>query len=195
MYALPGKNKYLKNFAADEIATLQGTSNDGFIFDHIKSGTESSLVIDGGYPVRVDMDEDFMVIAARDNDKDKVLVYARENRTLIAELTPSDGDGPEELDHQKNWIGFGASVAISGGTVVVGAIDWSIDPESCAEMPNTRIGAAYVFNLSSTTGIRTEDQKLLPGPDHCAYAIINICLLYTSPSPRDQRGSRMPSSA
>ena len=29
-----------------------------------------------------------------------------------------------------------------------------------------------------------------------ASAVINIpCLLYTSPSPRDQRGSRMPSSA
>ena len=26
-------------------------------------------------------------------------------------------------------------------------------------------------------------------------ALFNICLLYTSPSPRDQRGSRMPSSA
>ena len=26
-------------------------------------------------------------------------------------------------------------------------------------------------------------------------AIIYVCLLYTSPSPRDQRGSRMPSSA
>ena len=26
-------------------------------------------------------------------------------------------------------------------------------------------------------------------------AIFNVCLLYTSPSPRDQRGSRMPSSA
>ena len=25
--------------------------------------------------------------------------------------------------------------------------------------------------------------------------VINFCLLYTSPSPRDQRGSRMPSSA
>ena len=25
--------------------------------------------------------------------------------------------------------------------------------------------------------------------------MINFCLLYTSPSPRDQRGSRMPSSA
>ena len=26
-------------------------------------------------------------------------------------------------------------------------------------------------------------------------ALLNDCLLYTSPSPRDQRGSRMPSSA
>ena len=25
--------------------------------------------------------------------------------------------------------------------------------------------------------------------------LVNVCLLYTSPSPRDQRGSRMPSSA
>ena len=30
---------------------------------------------------------------------------------------------------------------------------------------------------------------------HCAMAGIVPCLLYTSPSPRDQRGSRMPSSA
>ena len=28
-----------------------------------------------------------------------------------------------------------------------------------------------------------------------SFAYIRICLLYTSPSPRDQRGSRMPSSA
>ena len=82
---LPGKNKFLKNFAADEIATLLRTPNDGFTFDHITSGSESDLVIPGGYPVRVDMDEDFMVIAARHKDKDKVLVYARENHTLIAE--------------------------------------------------------------------------------------------------------------
>ena len=27
------------------------------------------------------------------------------------------------------------------------------------------------------------------------FATVNVCLLYTSPSPRDQRGSRMPSSA
>ena len=30
---------------------------------------------------------------------------------------------------------------------------------------------------------------------HCRLAAVRLCLLYTSPSPRDQRGSRMPSSA
>ena len=31
--------------------------------------------------------------------------------------------------------------------------------------------------------------------DHEKNHLVDICLLYTSPSPRDQRGSRMPSSA
>ena len=34
---------------------------------------------------------------------------------------------------------------------------------------------------------------LVPPPN--VTGILHICLLYTSPSPRDQRGSRMPSSA
>ena len=33
------------------------------------------------------------------------------------------------------------------------------------------------------------------GRKHCFFEWIYFCLLYTSPSPRDQRGSRMPSSA
>ena len=53
--------------------------------------------------------------------------------------------------------------------------------------------------------------ELHPGTPYCDVATLNriarqqglclaiaqasICLLYTSPSPRDQRGSRMPSSA
>ena len=36
---------------------------------------------------------------------------------------------------------------------------------------------------------------LAPLADGDRGAIVNTCLLYTSPSPRDQRGSRMPSSA
>ena len=40
----------------------------------------------------------------------------------------------------------------------------------------------YILNVN-----QLEDKK--------AKQLNNICLLYTSPSPRDQRGSRMPSSA
>ena len=39
--------------------------------------------------------------------------------------------------------------------------------------------------------IRTSSGELI---DECVVTFFN-CLLYTSPSPRDQRGSRMPSSA
>ena len=44
--------------------------------------------------------------------------------------------------------------------------------------------ASEVVDFSSTTNAATD-----------TFDIIGICLLYTSPSPRDQRGSRMPSSA
>ena len=38
--------------------------------------------------------------------------------------------------------------------------------------------------------LRLADQHVANGAD-----LLDVCLLYTSPSPRDQRGSRMPSSA
>ena len=37
--------------------------------------------------------------------------------------------------------------------------------------------------------------ELVGDPDACEIELVDVCLLYTSPSPRDQRGSRMPSSA
>ena len=42
-------------------------------------------------------------------------------------------------------------------------------------------------------GIRNDEQKIVLSDLKSGY--VNSCLLYTSPSPRDQRGSRMPSSA
>ena len=39
------------------------------------------------------------------------------------------------------------------------------------------------------------DRLGLPGQTPYTRGIYSTCLLYTSPSPRDQRGSRMPSSA
>ena len=38
-------------------------------------------------------------------------------------------------------------------------------------------------------------QEILTDPSYAKQIVTMTCLLYTSPSPRDQRGSRMPSSA
>ena len=53
-----------------------------------------------------------------------------------------------------------------------------------------RVGAEQaVKDINAAGGINGEQLTLSIGDDACD------CLLYTSPSPRDQRGSRMPSSA
>ena len=52
--------------------------------------------------------------------------------------------------------------------------------------------AGYSWGVSEETGksIRLLELFSLPGIKH-----LNDCLLYTSPSPRDNKASRMPSSA
>ena len=54
----------------------------------------------------------------------------------------------------------------------------------------TRNEELWVDSMIQVGILREEDRE----PAR-ALAAISICLLYTSPSPRDQRGSRMPSSA
>ena len=52
----------------------------------------------------------------------------------------------------------------------------------------------YQLNYSYTFGNIKEHEKTVQ--EKIFWEIMNgVCLLYTSPSPRDQRGSRMPSSA
>ena len=56
------------------------------------------------------------------------------------------------------------------------------DPHAFVERPRG------VFGFMRDHGVRETVESVI-------VAIILACLLYTSPSPRDQRGSRMPSSA
>ena len=54
------------------------------------------------------------------------------------------------------------------------------------------IGATSVGGM--VNNVKTFASVLMPGVVHMRHTHLP-CLLYTSPSPRDQRGSRMPSSA
>ena len=55
---------------------------------------------------------------------------------------------------------------------------------------NESVRGSYVFLIQSTFAPAENLMELLLMID-----TVKSCLLYTSPSPRDQRGSRMPSSA
>ena len=53
----------------------------------------------------------------------------------------------------------------------------------------------YLVNVTGVAQVRNLFNVLKNYRNPLAWHIPAICLLYTSPSPRDQRGSRMPSSA
>ena len=75
---------------------------------------------------------------------------------------------------------LGFDVDFSGGTIVLGA-----------PFANGSAGAVHVFEETPAGWV---PGAVLDGGGTGA-ARFGYCLLYTSPSPRDQRGSRMPSSA
>ena len=95
--------------------------------------------------------------------------------------------------NQKNYLSFGLNVLkkISKSTL------------DNSGFPKSRNIKQLIFNLKYFILIREwlkESQSLIPeNIDETIYYLGQgyafICLLYTSPSPRDQRGSRMPSSA
>ena len=94
-----------------------------------------------------------------------------------------DAFGRDEVDAAFITVGMKADVfqtlAINGKVLFL-------------SIPNNEALAAMELHLSPFTvprGIYQFDSKAVPRAD------IHTCLLYTSPSPRDQRGSRMPSSA
>ena len=59
-------------------------------------------------------------------------------------------------------------------------------PVDCIHGPDDKTGAGAE---AKEPGFDPEGKQLYINPEEC------ICLLYTSPSPRDMRRSRMPSSA
>ena len=81
---------------------------------------------------------------------------------------------------------------IAGFSAFTGIIDWKKFREIADET-----GAYFLVDMAHVSGLVAAD--LYPSPVPYADVVTSTthktCLLYTSPSPRDQRGSRMPASA
>ena len=66
--------------------------------------------------------------------------------------------------------------------------------DRCAYALSLKLGNAPLFRTGVTALVDAKLSGPELGPDGLLIDFV-ACLLYTSPSPRDQRGSRMPSSA
>ena len=93
------------------------------------------------------------------------------------------------------------SAAASGSKVAVGAQDVYFESngaftgETSTDMLSD-VGCSFVIlGHSERRNVIGESDELINKKVKAALAAGLTCLLYTSPSPRDQRGSRMPSSA
>ena len=97
----------------------------------------------------------------------------------------TDGQ-PSDLTRRR-WELFG----ISGAKLIWGGEAVAVSPEGRANPNQLMINPDTISSLESlrNTLIDAHKSKFDSTDD------LKVCLLYTSPSPRDQRGSRMPSSA
>ena len=68
-------------------------------------------------------------------------------------------------------------------------------PEAKPESATVKVPDISIHEAAEDGNIEAVKQRLAAGTDVNEKDRFQSCLLYTSPSPRDQRGSRMPSSA
>jgi len=134
--------------------------------------------IDVGLATRVKekIKSDKVTVMKLDASKIEEIEKAARGSDVIINLTP--------LDFNVNIMG----VALSSGIPYVDAASWNDVFEVDSKFEKTdsefkQAGLTAFTNCGATPGISNVMARYV------------CCLLYTSPSPRDQRGSRMPSSA
>ena len=100
-------------------------------------------------------------------------------------------EGDEVLVPAPDFPLWTAATRLAGGSPVHYRCDegedWFPDLDDLRSKITDRTVALVVINPNNPTGAVYSKEMLTE--------LVEICLLYTSPSPRDQRGSRMPSSA
>ena len=88
---------------------------------------------------------------------------------------------------------YGSPSAIGARTTRPQDLKWVADPNNARSYEEMKQAASTVE--SQVNQLKLVVHKALGGGDFDAALKARNCLLYTSPSPRDKRQSRMPSSA
>ena len=118
---------------------------------------------------------------------------SRDSATVLVTVVAVDGSVPRE-------VGATLVVSVDGtdGTIGGGNLEYS-----CISQARAMLSVSQKSNKKTDDkNPGHKDRSNEPGEQECRQLSLGPslgqccgCLLYTSPSPRDQRGSRMPSSA
>ena len=135
-----------------------------------------------GYPVAAPEFE-----LQSETDSAAELATKQSGQTLEPVATNSKGV-PAAETKTFNWSPIFATAA---AIAVVSAIGFAVLYKANSNQIANNNGAISGADVADLDSQRPDDQSNPGTPDEQP----EICLLYTSPSPRDQRGSRMPSSA
>ena len=149
--------------------------------------------------------------------------HCDDNYSPPEKLSKAQGvaDGPwqvrakvrENIKYGANTIKFCATGGVFSRGTKVGAIQYSLEEMQAIVDESHRRDMVVAAHAHGTEGIKAAINAGVDSVEHASFLddeairlakkngtylsmdIYNTCLLYTSPSPRDQRGSRMPSSA
>ena len=174
-----------------ELWRSDGTEEGTYLLKDIWTGLEHSD------PKSLTPIGDRLFFRAEDGDSGHELWISdgTESGTVMIENITNNENDSDPMDFTKvgNHIVFSAAAGWNDREL------WSFDPTEIlyhsiegmhwSITPSLPEGLSLDSSTGKITGIPTEVI------DWTDYTVTLTCLLYTSPSPRDQRGSRMPSSA
>ena len=212
----------VNSLACDEAdVTLSLSSNDSIASEFILSDSaeltiQSSMVMSEDFPIRLSVTGsatsgiDFTslsdLILEANNDTLTVAINAFEDS--LAEgpesFTVGNPSGDSSVTFTINDSPFGDWVTSNLGSTLAQDADDDPDGDGLRNLEEYLLGSNPLerTEIPSFNSILTDDTLRLTLPVAAPPADVLItpfsspdCLLYTSPSPRDQRGSRMPSSA
>ena len=135
------------------------------------------------------------VVSAKSSSKKPVVVKPEASSTKYSEVSVIKPITPHVVKPtEKPSYGYGPEVISAQSQDIYGAEEPSYKSEVKKPVHHTPKPAEPSYKEPSYKSALTKEESIVYIPVE-SYKEASACLLYTSPSPRDQRGSRMPSSA
>ena len=162
-------------------------SNDNTIDIKCWEEVTPDATTDGGTTTASHTDTDFNFVAPYAGTLTSIFVRMDNQGSAIASytMTIAGENTTATVPAGDNVVEFilASPLQLTAGQLV------SIDPEQAGQPQVNFFVSNTIDSGFAFTGSTTADAQVSPDAGY------RNCLLYTSPSPRDQRGSRMPSSA